>query len=107
MNISAPWPDPEEAKARVLGLQTKLHQWAGRGSTCSKGMSMWRAGCAGTCTSGSEGGPGKSTGREPGRASRPDPYRIKTHHGNSTRNLAPHIPAYEGEGSRCNVLAGK
>jgi len=29
MNISAPWPSLEEAKARVLGLQTKLHQWAG------------------------------------------------------------------------------
>jgi RNA-directed DNA polymerase len=29
MNISAPWPCLDEAKARVLGLQTKLHQWAG------------------------------------------------------------------------------
>jgi RNA-directed DNA polymerase len=29
MNISAPWPSLEEATARVLGLQTKLHQWAG------------------------------------------------------------------------------
>jgi RNA-directed DNA polymerase len=29
MNISAPWPSLSEAKTRVLGLQTKLHQWAG------------------------------------------------------------------------------
>lgn len=28
MNIGAPWPDPEEAQARVLRMQTKLHQWA-------------------------------------------------------------------------------
>jgi RNA-directed DNA polymerase len=29
MNISAPWPSLEEAQARVLGLQRKLHRWAG------------------------------------------------------------------------------
>jgi len=40
------------------------------------GMSVWRAGCAGTCTSGSEGGPGKPTGRKSGRASRFDPTRL-------------------------------
>jgi putative transposase len=34
----------------------------------------WRAGCAETCTSGSEGGPGKRTGRKPGTAPRSDPY---------------------------------
>ncbi len=28
MNIGAPWPDLEEAEHRVLGMQTKLHQWA-------------------------------------------------------------------------------
>ncbi len=28
MNIGAPWPSLLEAKARVLGMQTKLHQWA-------------------------------------------------------------------------------
>ena len=28
MNTGAPWPDPEEAWRRVLGIQTKLHQWA-------------------------------------------------------------------------------
>ena len=28
MNTDAPWPDAAEAEARVLGIQTKLHQWA-------------------------------------------------------------------------------
>ncbi len=28
MNIGAPWPTLEEAEARVLRMQTKLHQWA-------------------------------------------------------------------------------
>ena len=28
MNTDAPWPTPEEAKARVLEIQTKLHSWA-------------------------------------------------------------------------------
>ena len=28
MNTDAPWPDLDEAEARVLGMQTKLHQWA-------------------------------------------------------------------------------
>lgn len=28
MNIGEPWPDLCEAEARVLGMQTKLHQWA-------------------------------------------------------------------------------
>ncbi|MGH9057093.1 MAG: group II intron reverse transcriptase/maturase [Acidimicrobiales bacterium] len=28
MNIDDPWPTLEEAEARVLGIQTKLHQWA-------------------------------------------------------------------------------
>lgn len=28
MNIGAPWPEPEVAKARVLGIQRKLHRWA-------------------------------------------------------------------------------
>jgi RNA-directed DNA polymerase len=28
VNIGAPWPDLAEADARVLGMQTKLHQWA-------------------------------------------------------------------------------
>ena len=37
-------------------------------------MSTWRAGCAETCTSGSEGGSQKPTGRKTGRALRPDPY---------------------------------
>jgi len=28
MNIGAPWPSLIEAELRVLGMQTKLHQWA-------------------------------------------------------------------------------
>ena len=28
MNTDAPWPSREEAEARVLEIQTKLHQWA-------------------------------------------------------------------------------
>jgi RNA-directed DNA polymerase len=28
VNTGAPWPDLHEAERRVLGLQTKLHQWA-------------------------------------------------------------------------------
>jgi RNA-directed DNA polymerase len=28
VNTDAPWPSLEEAEARVLGIQTKLHQWA-------------------------------------------------------------------------------
>jgi transposase InsO family protein len=38
------------------------------------GVISWRAGCAERCTSGSEGGPGKRIGREPGTAPRSDPY---------------------------------
>ena len=28
MNTVAPWPTPEAAEARVLGIQRKLHKWA-------------------------------------------------------------------------------
>ena len=28
MNTGAPWPTAEQAEARVLRMQTKLHQWA-------------------------------------------------------------------------------
>ena len=28
MNTDAPWPSLDEAESRVLGIQTKLHQWA-------------------------------------------------------------------------------
>jgi len=28
VNTGAPWPDLYEAESRVLGIQTKLHQWA-------------------------------------------------------------------------------
>jgi putative transposase len=42
--------------------------------TRTSGMNTWRAGCSGSCTSGSEGGPQKPTRRKPDRALRPDPY---------------------------------
>jgi hypothetical protein len=42
--------------------------------TRSSGVNTWRAGCSGSCTSGSEGGPEKPTHREVGRALRSDPY---------------------------------
>src|SRR4051795_11566492 len=29
LNSVAPWPEPEWAQARVLGIQRKLHRWAG------------------------------------------------------------------------------
>ncbi|TWE10506.1 integrase-like protein [Rudaeicoccus suwonensis] len=41
---------------------------------CPDGVSTWRAGCGGSRTSGSEGGPGKLTSRKAGRAPRSDPY---------------------------------
>src|SRR3954447_24716794 len=43
--------------------------------TCrTGGMNTWRAGCGGSRTSGSEGGPGKTIHRKMGRAPRSDPY---------------------------------
>ena len=38
------------------------------------GMIMWRAGCSGMGTSGSEGGQQKPTSRKTGTALLPDPY---------------------------------
>jgi len=43
-------------------------------TTRHSGMNTWRAGCSGSCTSGSEGGPEKPTNRKAGRALRSDPY---------------------------------
>src|SRR5205085_12338685 len=40
----------------------------------TSGMNTWRAGCGGSRTSGSEGGPEKLTRRKAGRALRSDPY---------------------------------
>lgn len=42
--------------------------------TPPSGIDTWRAGCGGSRTSGSEGGPGKPTSRKADRAPRPDPY---------------------------------
>jgi transposase InsO family protein len=51
-------------------------------TTRTSGVNTWRAGCSGSCTSGSEGGPGKPTRRKSGRAPRSDPYTyVKTHVG--------------------------
>ena len=44
------------------------------GITRISGVNTWRAGCGGSRTSGSEGGPGKPTNREAGGAPRSDPY---------------------------------
>ncbi len=46
--------------------------------TRTSGMNTWRAGCSGSCTSGSEGGPQKPTRRKPDRALRSDPYTSET-----------------------------
>jgi putative transposase len=46
----------------------------GTRSTRTSGMIPWRAGCGESRTSGSEGGPGKPTSRNVGRAPRSDPY---------------------------------
>jgi hypothetical protein len=43
-------------------------------SAVPTGTTSWRAGCSGTGTSGSEGGPGKRTSHEAGTAPRADPY---------------------------------
>jgi putative transposase len=51
-----------------------MDELADRTRTDPIGMNTWRAGCAETCTSGSEGGPQKPTRRKAGRALRPDPY---------------------------------
>ena len=34
MNTGAPWPTAEQAEARVLGIQTKLHRWATDDRSC-------------------------------------------------------------------------
>ena len=45
----------------------------------TSGLNAWRAGCGGSRTSGSEGGPGKPTSRKADRAPRSDPYTyVKT-----------------------------
>ena len=34
VNTGAPWPTAEQAEARVLGIQTKLHRWATDDRSC-------------------------------------------------------------------------
>jgi transposase len=53
-----------------------------------------RAGCAETCTSGSEGGPGKRTGGDTGTAPRSDPY---FQHTGDRRELKRRVRALQRE----------
>ena len=83
---SCPVEDPRRPRPRCSG-----HERNGRPATATgapsiptpwrvptgprtSGMITWRAGCAETRTSGSEGGPGKRTSRKTGTALRSDPY---------------------------------
>src|ERR1700683_641817 len=50
-----------------------MGQWR-TGTASSSGMNTWRAGCGGSRTSGSEGGPEKPTNGNVDRALRSDPY---------------------------------
>src|ERR1700678_3196082 len=50
-----------------------MGKWRPEGSD-SNGMNTWRAGCGGSRTSGSEGGPEKPTNGNVDRALRSDPY---------------------------------
>jgi single-stranded DNA-binding protein len=59
-------------------------------------MNLWRAGCAETRTSGSEGGLRKRTGRKTDTAPQPDPY--------VWRQLAEHVTESLTKGSRVVVL---
>jgi cardiolipin synthase len=63
--------------------------------TRTNGMNPWRAGCVETRTSGSEGGPRKRTGRNPGTAPRSDPY---------TRQFADALMVRARAGVRVRVL---
>jgi transposase InsO family protein len=59
-----------------------MDEYATRTTDRNTGMNPWRAGCVETRTSGSEGGPEKQAGRNPGTALRPDPYtRLATGEG--------------------------
>jgi hypothetical protein len=73
VNTDAPWPTAEQAGARVLGIQTKLHRWATRHSppAWARGEpDAWeRARPVRRC------GPGKRATRNGDTAPRPDPYK--------------------------------
>jgi hypothetical protein len=47
----------------------------GRSQRLTSGKDTWSARCVETCTAGAAGGPGKPTGRNPGRAPRSDPTK--------------------------------
>ena len=59
----------KRSAATATGATSSPHH-----GTETHGVISWRAGCAERCTSGSEGGPGKRTGRKAGTAPRSDPY---------------------------------
>ena len=86
MNTDAPSPTLDEAEARVLGIQHKLHRQT-TPDVCR--MGSWRAGCGESRTSGSEGGPEKPTDRKVDRALWPDPYYRSGDGGRSMRGGPP------------------
>jgi len=57
------------------GTFSLAHRRKGRGNRRRHGMTMWRAGCSGMGTSGSEGGQQKPTRSNAGRALLADPTR--------------------------------
>ena len=68
-------PIPGQANPHAMGK-------SGNRIASTSGMISWRAGCGGSRTSGSEGGPGRPTSGNVDRALRPDPYTyVKTHAG--------------------------
>jgi len=73
VNTDAPWPTAEQAGARVLEIQTKLHRWATRHSppAWARGEpDAWEhARPVRRC------GPGKRATRNGDTAPRPDPYK--------------------------------
>ena len=69
-------PSGSRSSATATGAPaSRPHGRARQRTTRTSGMNPWRAGCAETRTSGSEGGPRKRTGRKAGTAPRSDPYQ--------------------------------
>ena len=82
VNTGALWPGPAEAESRVLAMQTKLHQWAMvELDRRFDGVSIWRAGCGESRTSGSEGGPEKFIVRKTTGRSGPTTWGPRTANG--------------------------
>jgi hypothetical protein len=99
VNTDAPWPTAEQAGARVLGIQTKLHRWDRHSPPAwARGEpDAWeRARPVRRC------GPGKRATRNGDTAPRPDPYKAGPAGGRLRR------PASAGRttGQRIHVRAG-